>query len=149
MSVINPNKFCKIWCKVASFNQLNDHISYDDATVFCDEQEAVYFSSTVLKNRTFLIGLIEDARKMETARMRQNMKEIILFLARQDVLQKFMEEDMVEKGVRLYNESKAFFRKNGKKKAGITKFEVQMKRYLLDLLNEVRSVRSINDNEWS
>lgn len=79
--------------------------------------------------------------------MRQNMKEIVLFMARQDVLQKFMDEDMVQRGVSLYNQSKAFFRKGGKKKAGITKFEVQMKRYLLDVLNEVRSVRSIND-EW-
>ena len=148
--MINLYKFAKIWTKVAEFNALNDHIYCFDANCFCDVGEALYWSQTVLKNRTFLLKLIEDARKQNEniKKMREYLKEICLFLVRQDVLRKFCDEATVLAGIELYNTSKRFFKKGKKKNdSSFTSFEVKLKRYLLDLLNVVRTIKNVNDTD--
>ena len=145
VSSVNLHRFAKMWVKTAAYNSLNDFIRYEEQTIFCEMSEALYWSQTVLKNRTFLLRMIEDARKQETWKMRQILKEVVTFFIRHDVFEKFVSEETVQFGVTLYNESRCYFRKGKKKKNGLTEFEFNLKKYLLDVLNQVREIKSSKD----
>ena len=89
--------------------------------------------------------MIEDARKQEVGKMRKILKEVVMFFIRHDVFEKFISEKTVQDGVAIYNDSRCFFRKGKKQKKGFTEFEYKMKKYLLDVLNQVREIKSSKD----
>lgn len=148
VSAVNLHKSAKIWAKTAVYNSQTDFIRFEEQTIFCEMSEALYWSQTVLKNRTFLLRMIEDARKQEIWKMRQILKEVVTFFIRHDLFEKFVSEETVQVGVNLYNDSRCYYRKGKKKEKGRTEFEFNLKKYLLDLLNQVREIKSSKDRSY-
>ena len=61
---------------------LNDHLRYPALNIFCDINEALYFTRTVGANRDLIIEMIADARNADLRTMRNCLAEILVLISR-------------------------------------------------------------------